>query len=88
MGDEPQGRPQEERWEQLRPEAFSIRTLEDFIGYGVGGGGGVGEGKKKRRREERKGRGVEGKEVEGGGKTEGKGTLKKGERHNFSKEGL
>lgn len=54
----------------------------------MGWGGGVGEGKKKRRGEEREGRGVEGKEGEGGGKTEGKGTLKKGERHNFSKEGL
>lgn len=54
----------------------------------MGWGGGVREGKKKRRGEEREGRGVEGKEGEGGGKTEGKGTLKKGERHNFSKEGL
>lgn len=88
MGDEPQGRPQEERWEQLLPEVFSIRTLEDFIGYGVGGWCRGGKKEEKRGREGGEGRGVEGKEGEGGGKTEGKGTLKKGERHNFSKEGL
>lgn len=55
MGDEPQGRPQEERWEQLLPEVFSIRTLEDFIGYGVGGV----SGREKIREEGKRGRGGE-----------------------------